>query len=88
MVSLQIESPTVNEPGGNGDNTTVNVCISVDSVPAGPIDRVGDIVVTFNTELESAGTSKSYSVHLHASALLLQLYSGNLTQPATCMVDV
>ena len=87
MVSLQIESPTVNEPGGNGDSTTVNVCISVDSVPAG-IDRVGDIVVTFNTVPGTAGTSKSYSVHLHASALLLQLYSGNLTQPATCMVDV
>ena len=52
-ISLQSLTP-VDEPGNDG-NTTVDVCVTVDSVPAGPFDRVGDIVVTFNTVPGTAG---------------------------------
>ena len=56
-VSLQSVAP-VGEPGNDG-NITVDVCVTVESTP-GPIDRVGDIVITFNTVLGTAGTLLSY----------------------------
>ena len=52
-VSLQSVAP-VGEPGDDG-NSTVDVCVAVEGTP-GPIDRVGDIVITFNTVLGTAGT--------------------------------
>jgi len=72
-VSLQSVAP-ISEPGNDG-NSTVDVCVTVESTP-GPIDRVGDIVITFNTILGTAGTLlllKYYNTHTDASALFISL---------------
>jgi len=53
----------VNEPGGSGDNSTVDVCVTLDSAP-GLIERAG--VIIFNTEEGTAGTLFKT---LHASEL-------------------
>ena len=42
----------------------MDVCATVDSIPAGLIDRVGDIVITFNTVPGSAGTLLLSNVHM------------------------
>jgi len=55
----------VTEPGDSGDNSTVNVCVTLDSVP-GLIERAG--VIIFNTEEGTAGTLFKT---LDASELLL-----------------
>ena len=76
-VSLQSVAP-VSEPGNDG-NTTVDVCVTVEGTP-GPIDRVGDIVITFNTVSGTAGTLlslKYYNTRIYASALFIsQVYYG------------
>jgi len=77
-VSLQSVAP-VSEPGNDG-NTTVDVCVTVEGTP-GPIDRVGNIVITFNTLSGTAGTLslKYYNTHMYASALFIsQVYYGNI----------
>jgi len=53
----------------------VDVCVTVEGTP-GPIDRVGDIVITFNTISVTAGTLlllKYYNTHIDASALFISL---------------
>ena len=55
----------MNEPGDSRDNTTVDVCVTLDSAP-GRIERAA--VITFNTEEGTAGTLLTT---LHASELLL-----------------
>jgi len=71
-VSLQSVAP-VSEPGNDG-NTTVDVCVTVEGTP-GPIDRVGNIVITFNTLSGTAGTLslKYYNTHIDASPLFISL---------------